>query len=479
MPIKSREYAKIVDIYFTGVLFKNPDTADINTVPNVEKYCKQEEGDWVLDIQRMSKEEPFKCLFPPDAKDLNEQDWKSVNQRIYKEHPSGGILRPFFEKEDDIFLGNCNRDTGGSFARSNEFSIPEEFGAALQSLRIYAVYDSDENTFKWDFSDMIKYKPVSVYDAYRRYAHARYTILFIGSQTAPNEKQQADKLIEKGHDKLLDELIEPKIRKLRDKEFLDGPGSLQRVANKLKMSIDWDFAEYALQGFPGGDPYTLGKLDVIVIHVFSRIRRYKKMRVKEGEKPLFDHNDEVNINNAMNSIIPLLSKEERIDLESSSIIARVKELFRIITNPDMKNKVDIKRVNTIERLYIKWLISESDDLDAPNTDKDGEESGTLGDTVAATGNALPDELLIEKDDRERLVKLFNEQFAGSKNFLLKIDESIHKESLNWIGEEIGRYGRQGGHNTDSWLWKTYRDAGGTDITHTIFTEKIRSIIAQL
>jgi hypothetical protein len=453
----STKLIALMNVYFSGVLFASFDGS--GKFPDIESYFREMEDGWVLDMRNMSGQKRFAGLFPEskETERMTEAAWEALSRKVRDERSKGGLVRPFIDEDDDRFLEGFNDGTlSVDIVRSETFSIPAEFCEALNTLQAFAMYSPKADTFVWDFSALIRrYKPDTPYSAYRRYAHGQYTRLFIGATMAPGEKRPA-RLREAGNTALLKEV---------------GSGT------------DWELVEDALQDGSEKNIYASGSLEIVLINVKSHKNRRYKMGLKEGEKPVFDHVDAENIKNAVNAILPLLSAEVRTGLEKDGLFVKVRKLYQAIADPDVSEKLDKRRLDTIRALYRKIWIFRPVELDAPVVGNNGtEDEETYGGRVEADAHETPEQVILLMEDRESLIGLFEGQFAGSDAFLDKIRLWVREDSLSHIDDELARY--QGkGHNTGSTLFTIFCEANGYDPndpavrkSHTAFAVKIRIII---
>ncbi|MCL2196885.1 MAG: hypothetical protein FWB77_04655 [Treponema sp.] len=343
--ITSRVFAELVFIYFPNVFFaafpQNSDDEQESGFPDIEQYAMQLNNNWALDIKRMSAQKIFLCFFSSDAEKLSDASWNEINSRLCNEKPSGGLSRPFTELEDDKYISVINKASGHNFIRDNIFSVPQNFFNILDNFDIKAFYNYDKKTFTWDFSRIIRqFHPDSIIEAFQRYAHHQYTIISFGVKKSPLEKNII-KLIKFGNEKILDELGE---------------------------KIDWDQVGDALQVFPHKDPYQLSVFDEVKKDVLGQMKRYKDMGYKDmGYNKIFDHNDEVNISNAWNDLLPLIKKKavsekEKNEYKYAGLVMKVQLLFNLTLDKESREIIkNIRRINTIKDLYSKLLISKADD----------------------------------------------------------------------------------------------------------------------
>jgi hypothetical protein len=463
MGIPSWELAKLLDICFSGVLCVPLDGAERKTqpFPDVDQYVKGERGAWTLDFHVMAGEKPFAGLFPQEAKDMTPDTWRAFSDALFKDKKPGGIAGPFIEKDDDAFIRSFNADARVKtpFVRSREFSVPAMFFMCLEDLMIYAVYDPEKNDFEWDFSVITSLKPASEYEAFKRYAHARYSTLAIG-QTAVHGETHPRKVHVAGNAVIL---------------------------AAFTRTPDWELVEDALQAFPGKDTYTLSALEDVKSDTLGQQSRRNKMGLKNGKQPVsnridpvFDHKDEVNITNAVQDIRSFLSDEDHGALGEAGLFARVRLLYKAVTDPAIRQEIDPRRIKTVETLHSKLEGDSSVNLGAPLSGKDGDETKeTFGDTLKSP-TATPEQELEDRETRKVILRLFEEKFIGSTKFLHRIRDFIMNESSELIGREIGRYAGRRRHNADSYLFTMFREVGGGDSKiHTLFTEKMRLIIDNL
>jgi len=481
--ITSRIYAKLVDIYFPGAFFSGitEQPGQNSELPDIEKYAKETETKWALDIQRMSCEKPFDWFFPSDKtnSNLTTSKWEGIDQRLRNQKPKdGGLPRPFVEMEDDKFIHLLNNASGQKFERKQDFSIPEDFYIVLEKLGIIVIYDYEKKMFVWDSMDLLinKFKPDSIYEAYQRYAHAEYTRLSFGIKESPLEKD-IKKLRKFGNDKILYDL---------------GP------------KIAWHLIEDALQVFPNGDPYKLGSLEEIKTDVKGQLKRAKQM----GHL-IFEHNDEVNISNAWKDLSSFItdkatSEKEKDEIKQAGLVMKVRLLYKFITDESERKKINPRRIDTIEALHRKLLIDRADFLDKTDDDNkkqadisylisgESDESGSEGkdEKYKHDSDILywdPEEIFLEKEGRRKFIlSLFDNEFKGSKKFLDKVPDYIMDETVRHLNNEIYRYINPGKHNINGALFGLFCKANDMEPKskeamrfHSQFADKIEGIADKL
>jgi hypothetical protein len=414
---------------------------------------------------------------------MTEAEWESISRKIRDEGPKGGVARPFLDEDNDRFLDGFNAAASSVGLSRVVVSIPEDFCTALCTLTAFAVYSPEADSFEWDFSALIRrYKPGTPYAAYRRYAHGEYTRLFIGAGQAPGETRP------------------PLLKKAGNAVLFEKWGSRTDWKQQEQWDL-WDLVEDALQVCSKNNIYTPGTLEEVLEDVKyqrKRRRRYARgfnvkkqkggqrntVRLEEDEPPPFDHNDEVNIKNAVENILPFLPPEKRADLKQDGLSAQVITLRKAISNQAVRDRLDNRRLETIRKLYRKILITRPEELDAPIAGQDGEENENNEALEAgwkASRYETPEQKLLMAEDQEILVGLFRDQFKGSDVFLNRIAQTIREDSERII-EELVRYNGKR-HNTGSGLFAIFREANGyvpddpvVGKIHTAFTVKIRAVI---
>ena len=367
---------------------------------------------------------------------------------------------------------------------SQDFSIPEDFFIVLETLRINAMYDYEKKAFTWDFTPIIsQFKPKSIYSAYQRYAHAEYTRLSLGTKESPLEKN-AKKLKSFGNNKILSIFESCSI----EKEY----NHSKHGRSGTKATIG-ELIEDSLQVFPNGNPHNLGILAEIKKDVLGQIFQVNHGKQKGIEEQIFDHNDEVNIANAWDDLFPFISgnvssKKEKAELHQTGLVRKVQLLFKVILDDSLgihlnvKHKLSTKRIRTIVELYRKWRIKAAGSLDEfddkENDKKHGKDTGSL--------YKDPENIILEKARGEFIIKLFDEEFKGSLNFLKIVYFFILNESKSHLDYEIDRYRKIGKHNINSELFFLFCKANkiepGSKIAkdiHSQFADSLEKIAERL
>lgn len=492
------DLGKVVDVldsYFRAVFFKPLEQekeglkAEDRKIPigitkeAIEKFSKKTEDGMVLDVQSISQELPYSCLFPQKPNDPTGQDWKYFDrwfQQAKDTKKLGGVIRFFIEqKEEAKFLIGFKELIDMT---KEIFSIPEEFFIALQKLGIYAVYEEkgkdgkEIKTFTWDFSGLLYIEPKkTVYNAYRRYAYSQYNRRYIEkvegckdlvAVLAPDYKIISDKLLS---------VIKS------EKPLSSGmPKRLNKEADLIE-----DLIEEALQSLSKEDRYIPMKLEGLK-------KRFYFLKGKKKSEGPFNKKDRANINNYCSKMYTLLSnlgmeqeKKQLEDARSAGPYTVIQKIYSLIKNPKHPELGEaFKKKNSlgvIEGLYWKSLGQVS--LNAEVNDDDSKQ--TRQDMLPDEHSKTPDEEFLQKEEEARreqrlkcIIPCFEKEFSDDPVFLRHIREMNFGEFFEAL--LVYADDKKGSHKTNNAIFKAYKCEKPPEVTdessfHTLFAKRIKRV----
>jgi hypothetical protein len=157
-------------------------------------------GQWLLDLVAMSRSKNFSHLFP-DSFPLH---WNDVLAR--KVYGCADVTRYYIDIENNKFFNELSKLKQSDVVHIDEKNIPEMF---LDDL---GYYDAKPVWEEWDFPKIIKHQAPSIYKAFERYAHKKYTLLGFGLMKLFREKKNASQNCSAAHllsagENLLNEIV--------------------------------------------------------------------------------------------------------------------------------------------------------------------------------------------------------------------------------------------------------------------------------
>jgi len=158
----------LLDDPFPGLLFAPKSNTENLDILN---YVSEADGQYLVDLVKMSKSENFSRLFHEDFPAL----WDEKAAR--KQYGKADVIRFFIDIENNKFLHEFSKIENANKADIEKDAIPNMF---LDELGYYNIDEKKPVWEEWDFSKIVKHKSPDIYKAFTRYAHKQYTLLGFG-----------------------------------------------------------------------------------------------------------------------------------------------------------------------------------------------------------------------------------------------------------------------------------------------------------
>lgn len=434
----------------------------------IKPYLIEKDGVQEWDIQAMAenlKNKNILMLFPEQAvpdKNTWEQykKWlRGINSTskagTAKDDRLGGIIRFFIERDDYNFVKGFNALASDNKKIMDELmptnvlkkatGVPGNFFIDLNRTSTYAEYD-EKKGFRWDFSRLLINKPITIYEAYWRYAHAKYSIRFIGE-----DKYQ------KFYEKRI-KILNGFLKKLYEKKEPDDKNKIELYNDKILKCIS-----RTLEGYSDGEQYKPLSLDE-----FEKRYKIEWKWSKKRKQGIYSRaeiqtlKDYCGQNKKYKGITmpKVLSKlgleqEKEIFLEEirkrpfdSRTYPKMDELYRLIKKYSEVKKAFGEQAATIEELYMMKSRRDVSFNDELNVGDDGEIS-ELTDVTDIGEEKHPDDstpiyhnpeetFLLKEQSREKLdiiLPFLTEQFKFDEGFV----NYLNDESPRILLQDIGNY----------------------------------------
>ena len=451
----SRRLVQLLNVYFRGVFFAplSSNEKDIRffSFPDskeIEPYLTMREENaeiiWEWDLEKMlsdSKGKGFLSLFPRKSAPANE-DWKQYYSWKPEENNSkkkGGIIRFFIEKDDHNFIQGFNQcavysqkiaeGINNTGVPIEDTKVPGSFFEALLKTGTYAEYREDIKEFRWDFTGLLENKPITIYEAYWRYAHIHYSIRLIGEgkykQFFNNETGKFYIDID-----IILKCISRALERYKDNmQYI--PSSYEEFLKNYKQELYW-----SKQRKPG--KYDREQIQTIKNYCGEN-EKYKGKTMPEVLSKLgLIHEKE----NFINEITERPSDKRTVN--------KVKELYRLITSyPEIKKELEDK-VDIINELYRISFQEISLNEEVKNDLTGDSQKSELIDILEMnnTKGAHPDNfskahlepiedllagehMYVQKERIEILLPYFQKQFdSGFTSYLIEEEPNIVVRDIN-------------------------------------------------
>jgi hypothetical protein len=194
----------LLDDAFPGLCFSEKNNLESLDILN---YVCIVDGQYLLDLVKMSRSENFGHLFHEDFS----KKWDENSAR--KKYGRANVIRFFIDIDNEKFLSEFFKLKYANLVSIDKDAIPIIFhyGLGLNNDQKKPIWEN------WDFSKIVKHKSPTIYKAFERYAHKKYTLLGFGIIKLFKEKSLKDNnaanLLLAGN-KLLDGIIMENIPKL-------------------------------------------------------------------------------------------------------------------------------------------------------------------------------------------------------------------------------------------------------------------------
>jgi len=406
--------------------FPNLYFTEKNNIQNLDilNYINEADGEYFLDLVKMSKSEHFAHLFHEDFPAI----WNEYAAK--NQYGRADVIRFSLDFDNEKFLDEFSKLKNANKVNIGKDVIPNWF---LDELDFYG----DEKKPVWeeiDFSKIVKHKSPDIYKAFLRYAHRMYNLLGFGlwKQTSSAlENRNANDLLLTGN-KLLDGFIRKKILKI-NKLSVERQITIFEAEQEILESFQKVGKKYT--------PYLLMDIKTFIKQLKSGI--YGLSKVKSFDNPdrvnqveTFNQGDRKNIYKYFTKIGQFIS-----DIED------FKEYHQTHINGTYRDKVMFlfqwigvirKNFKKRELEIIYGLLSKLHlpvPLDEPLNNSDCEKSFSLYDILTNDGDVSSDEHL---SWTALFLDVFKQEFDETqmKKFLECIPHHFQEYPLKYDDDEI-------------------------------------------
>ena len=445
--------------YFSLVLFPHDD----RFYETVTQFIIDREGVCLFDLKSMAQRQPFSSLFPSNN-DPAFKHWEKLEAEIEKGKPVD-VLNFFLKKEYEVFISEYQQ-RNKRYPQFKNISLSDEMIQEIIKFdKKFIFYDSKENSFKYDFTDIIpgEYKPNSIYEAFRCYVPRYYVSKYIRN---PNDNVYIRKVKEgyKGNESYFiptQKQFEKALQKTMNLQLLNGDSAniktlkkwnyykkmFRNVLSDLKMEEETENLEDAIRNksFVGfiseliKDPKSRQKLEnytkkkIKFEHLEDKIGKYyeysnslnSKTKNENGADELLDLQEDKKFNKPTeNENNVKLFNDVHLSLsdnELETIKGKWLNAFKTAFEKDeyaQNGQVNFV-TNHVFKRYINWLVPFIGFYGLKNTI---EETRDYSNKLKKKGIKYQDEVLNKEDILHNLKEKSNEY-----DVLLLLESNLFKD----------------------------------------------------